>query len=244
MDLTLSDKDIEERYMLRGRMEILSVFNDLIRNRTPVTVYFNQGKDFLLTTLLEARVSHLVFDVGSDQRTNRLLQGIPEALCVAVLAGVRVQFSVNAPERFSWGDMDAFRSALPAKVMRLQRRETHRVTLPIGKPSMMQVRIPKTSATVEFVLHDMSVEGAGITVVGEPAFALGDHLPVSFAISKTTRVACTGVVRHITPLGERRRGEKHHRVGFWFKDMPGHLQAAIQRYLIDIELQQKALVAH
>ncbi|WP_194723886.1 flagellar brake protein [Noviherbaspirillum malthae] len=248
MNSLLNDKDFDERFLLSGRMEILSVLSELIRSRTTVTVFLNHGRDFLLTNLLEARAQHLVFDIGADEAVNRKLESADDCLCIASHHGIRVRFRVAAPQRKPWGDMDAYQARLPTQLLRLQRRETHRVLLPVMKPILLSVTLtdrnqaPSPRKPVAYPLHDLSVEGAGINVGAQgPLFHTGETIAIGFALSKALDIHVSATVRHVTQIAEK-NGKKQFRVGMSFHPLPSRLQVAIQRFLIDIELQQRALL--
>lgn len=187
---------------------ILSVLNDLTRTRAAVTVYLNRGRDFFITNLLEARGQHLVFDIGSNEDLNRKLESSPECLCIASHNGIRVRFTVAAPKRFQWGELDAYQAPLPASLLRLQRRETHRIVLSVTKPVPIRIERPAnakadTPAKAEhFPIHNLSVEAAGFNVSSEMLFRTGDALTIAFPLSRTASNKCSASERHVTHIGE------------------------------------------
>lgn len=246
MSLLLDDKEFNDRYLLSGRMEILSVLNDLIRSRAAVTVYLHGSRNFFLTNLLDARNQTLVFDLSSNEKLNLELAKSKECFCVASHNGIRVRFTVVHPKRFQWDDMDAFRTLIPNKLLRLQRRETHRVALSLTKPVPITVekRVGTendvSGKTEQFLIHDLSVEGSGFTVSNETLFRTGDALLISASLSKTTSIKCSAFVRHVTYIGET-HAKKNYRVGIAFRNLPGKLQISVQRFLTEIALQRRAL---
>jgi len=70
MSASLSNEQIEDKFFLLGQREILGILNDLAHRREPVTVYFNEGREFIVTLILSARDDGLVFDIGGDARAN------------------------------------------------------------------------------------------------------------------------------------------------------------------------------
>lgn len=244
MNPLLNDKQFDDRFLLSGRMEILSVLNDLIRSRAAVTVHLNRGRDVLLTNLLDARGQTLVFDVGSDEEINRKLESSPECLCVASHNGIRVRFTVVSPKRFLWDDLAAYQAPIPATLLRLQRRETHRMLLSVTKPVLIAIEKLVAAHTdtpdkpQQFPMHDLSVEGAGFTVQSEMLFRVGDALSIAFPLSKATNMRCHALVRHVTHVGES-NSKKNYRVGIAFQQLPGKFQVAVQRYLTEIALQRR-----
>jgi c-di-GMP-binding flagellar brake protein YcgR len=242
MDLSLRDTELEDRYLLKGTIEVLSVLNNLIRRRENVTVYFDQGRDFILTTLLEARASRLVFDLGSDERTNQRLQQSMTCRFVSLLDGIRIQFSASTPVRFSWDGMDAFCVQAPDEIMRLQRRETFRLTLPVGKPVNAHVLLPMVESVAEYPIHDLSVGGLAFTTISEPSCSVGDEAMLSFNLSKNVCIQSEVVIRHITPFTTSSDLKKY-RVGVSFTDLRPMFAKTIQVYLAETEAKRRLLLS-
>ena len=238
---TLSDDEIEDRYFLLGRMEILSVLNELIYRREPLTVYFNGGRDFFQTTLLEARPDALVFDLSGDVDANRRLPANSSCVFVSRLNGIRVQFAGSQPQRFSWGGSDAFWVPLPERVVRVQRRESYRILLPVAKPLLARLSAGSGAALGEWPAHDISVGGLGMTATGAPALEEGQEIArVQLALPGPVFIDCAAQVRHVTPISERQDGTRY-RVGLSFVDLPSAAAVAIQRFITKTEHQRRGL---
>lgn len=243
MTASLSDDEIEDRYFLLGRMEILSILNDLIYRREPVMVNFNGGRDFFITTLLEARPEALVFDLGSDVKTNqRLGESAAGCIFVARLNGIHIQFSGSQVHRFSWGGSDAFWVALPERVVRRQRRESYRIVLPVARPLMVKLFAQEGGAGVEWPAHDLSVGGLGLQVLGMPELEQGQRIArLHLLLPKQRPIYCEAVVRHVTLLADR-QGSARYRVGLSFAGLPPALGVAIQRFITRVEHERRGLL--
>lgn len=241
MPVFLTDDEIENRYFLLGRMEILNVLNDLIYRRETVTVHFNSGREFILTTLLEARPEALIFDLGGDPRTDQHLLDSPSCVFVARPSGIRVQFSAIRPHRFSWGGSGAFWVPLPDHVVRMQRRESYRILLPVAKALKVKLFADGGQSIGEWQSHDLSVGGLCITMSDDPGFEPGDTIPdLKLSLPKLRAIECSAVVRHVTHLADR-RGAKRYRVGMSFSDLPPAMGVAIQRYVVKVEHDRRSL---
>lgn len=241
MSASLSDMEIEDRYFLLGRMEILNVLNDLIHRREQVTVYFNGGRDFILTLLLDARSDTLVFDLGSDERMNKLLAKNASCVFVAAPDGIRVQFTGLQPARFSWGGSDAFWVPLPDRVVRLQRRECYRNVLPLVNAPLVRLTDEHADSLGSWPLHDLSVGGFAFNVSGQPKLQPGDRIAhVLIQLTSKARLDCAGIVRHVTLVD--RNGPGRYRIGVEFSDLPHAMEVAIQRYIIKIEYERRKLL--
>jgi c-di-GMP-binding flagellar brake protein YcgR len=243
MTTSMTDDEIEDRYFLRGRMEIISVLNNLIHHIEPVTVYFDGGSDFIVTTLLEVGQDRLIFDIGGDAKANQRLLHHTDCMLTAEPDGIRVQFKGGQVQRFTWGDSDAFWVPLPERIVRLQRRESYRNLLPVVKPLMVNLISPENVILGEWPAHDLSIGGVGVTILREPRVELGQdipHLRMTFPSKRSVDSSC--VVRHITQISQHLGGTRY-RVGVAFQDLPRPMEIAIQRYLIKLEYERRKLLA-
>jgi c-di-GMP-binding flagellar brake protein YcgR len=204
MSVSLSDEEIEDRYFLRGRMEILNVLNDVIYRRESVMVNFNGGKDFFLTRLLEARHDALIFDLSGDVKANQRLPESPGCIFVVHLNGIHIQFSGSQARRFSWGGSDAFWVPLPERIIRRQRRESYRILLPVTKPLMVKLFSDDGILLDECPLHDLSVGGIGVTINEGLSLEPGQTIArVNLTLSKQRAINCAAEVRHVSHCASR-----------------------------------------
>jgi len=239
---SLSDDEIEDRFFLLGQMEIVSVLNELVHHREPVTVYFNGGRDFMLTTLLEVRADGLIFDPSGDLKANNRLPLSTTGVFVARLNGIRVQFSTKQAQVFSWGGSDAFWVPLPERVVRLQRRESYRILLPVAKPIMVKFYTQDKLILGDWPAHNLSVAGLGLVMSRlPPGFGEAQDIHrLKLILTKQNAIECAAVVRHITPLGEKKI-RPNYRVGVSFADLPPAMGVTIQRYITKIEHERRTL---
>jgi c-di-GMP-binding flagellar brake protein YcgR len=223
-------------------MEILSVLNELVHGREPVTVHFDGGHNFFLTTLLEVRPDALIFDPGGNEANNRKLLRSNGCLFVATPGGVRVQFATGQAERFSWGGMDALCVPLPPRVTRMQRRECYRLTMSISRPVPVCLQLAPDQAPASWPLHDLGIFGCGALVDDSFTGEVDAVIPqVSIAIPDHLDIACAGHIRHLTPEpGERRKHKR--RLGLRFVDLPRSMEVQLQRYIVLMEHQRRKLL--
>jgi c-di-GMP-binding flagellar brake protein YcgR len=241
MSASLSNEEIEDKYFLLGQVEILNVLNDLAHRRENISVYFNAGQNFILTVILSARPDGLVFDLGGDPRSNTLLEKASQCVFMAFPDGIRVQFTGVSPQRFMWGDEEAFWVPIPQRVVRLQRRDSYRNHLPLSSGVRSKLYNIDAQVIGDWEVHDLSVGGFGIIVEGEPNIKLGERLPqVSIPVSPKTILHCAVVVRHITFIERTRLGK--FQIGFSFIDLPRPMDIAIQKLILSIEYERHRLL--
>lgn len=241
MSVALSNEQIEDRYFLLGQVEILSMLNELAHRREPVSVYFNGGQNFILSLILSARPDGLVFDLGGDPKSNALLEKTQHCVFMAFPDGIRVQFSGFNPQRFSWGDQDAFWVPIPTRIIRLQRRESYRILLPIANPFRAKLSDENGELVANWAMHDLSVGGFGVITDEEPKFKVGDTIhSVWITLSPKTHLHCPIVVRHITAI-DKSKGVRY-QIGFSFVNLTRSMDIAVQRTIINIEYERHRLL--
>jgi c-di-GMP-binding flagellar brake protein YcgR len=241
MTASLSNDEIEDKYFLLSRIEILSVLNELAHRREPVSVYFGGGQHFILTVLLSARPDGLVFDLGGDEKANRLLEKAQQCVFIGFPDGIKIQFTGLNPERFMWGDQEAFWVPIPERVIRLQRRDSYRILLPIVKALHAKFYDADAKTLGNWAMHDLSVAGFGIYTEGEPPFKVGDQIPqVTIDIATKSPLFCPVSVKHITFIERTRLGK--YQVGFSFVNLPHTMDIAIQKTILNIEYERHKLL--
>ncbi len=241
MSASLSNDEIEDKYFLLSQVEILGILNDLAHRREGVTVYFNSGQHFILTAILSARPEGLVFDLGGDPKSNRLLEKAQQCVFIAKPDGIRVQFTGQNPQRFLWGENEAFWVPLPDRVIRLQRRESYRILVPGSARIRVKLSDIDAKLIAEWPVHDLSVSGFGMIVDQAPPFSIGDEIPQAWlTLPNNLNVHSPVIVRHISFLGQARSGK--YQVGFSFIDLPHNMDVAIQKTILNIEYERHRLL--
>ena len=244
MTSTLTDDEIDDRFYVFGEKQIIATLGQFIYQSIPVSVLFDEGKDFILTTLLEARPESLIFDLGGDARANQRL--LKSASCVFVTAvnGIRVQFSSSGHvKQVRWGDADALAIKLPTRVLRLQRREAYRIATPVVNFVAAQLQIIQhgVACSERAPIHNVSVFGFCALFSRRPDLEPGQPIVrILFTLPERHVIEGEGVVRHVTEFPDA-SGKPTYRVGVAFKDLPRSMEIAIQRYIIELEHARRSM---
>lgn len=240
MSASYSNEEIEDKFFLLGQREILGILNELGHRREPVTVYFNEGREFIVTLILSAREDGLVFDIGGDARANKLLEKASSCIFMAYPDGIRVQFSGVNPQRFSWGDQDAFWVPIPQRVIRMQRREYFRNKLPIVDPLKARLYDDEGQTIAYWPIYDLCVGGMSVQVSGPPQLKVQDRIAkIHIVLSIRNVVRCLGMVRHVTQIEKNKQGK--YRIGISFTNLPHEMDVMIQRHINQLEYERHKL---
>src|SRR5262245_28861967 len=87
--------DEYSEYLLHQPREIVSVLKQVVDSGDLITVYFNEGKDFLLTSLIRADESGLLIDKGSSSQMNQRALEAGKLFCVTRHEKVKLQFLIT-----------------------------------------------------------------------------------------------------------------------------------------------------
>jgi len=127
-------------YLLHSPLEILSVLRQVAEHGDLVTIYFNSGKDFLLTSLISVGEDGIRLDHGSNSEMNRRALAAEKLFCITRHAKVKLQFILTGVREDTFDRQKVFAAALPETLLRLQRREFFRLNTPITRPLICRVR--------------------------------------------------------------------------------------------------------
>lgn len=232
------------QYMLRTRPEILVVLRGLYEHVSQITVFFNEGKDMLLTTLAGVAEDHVVLDFGPSSEMNRKALEAQKHFCVTTLEKVRVQFILRGLTQIEQDGRQAFRAELPDELLRLQRREYYRLHTPIVRPLKCLMPIPLPNGGVhlhEANVFDISGGGMGVSAPAE-GIPFAEGMDLSNCRMELPEVGMVTATIRIRSLFEvtLRSGARVHRAGCEFVKLPGPMMTLIQRYIIKVERERKA----
>jgi c-di-GMP-binding flagellar brake protein YcgR len=232
-----------ERFRVDSRIEILRVLGDLARTTQLVTAYFNEGRDFILTSVLrlDEENNRLILDHGPDEGLNQRLLAARRVLFVTRHHQVRVQFSSEEIHQGNYQGAPAFFIALPASIIRIQRREYYRLNTPIGR-RLNLIMADAEGSTIYAHIVDISVGGVGIieppegrqcgwdagTVVPDCRIELPEEGVIHADLEIRNRFQVDSV-----------RGEPVYRVGCRLLRMDSRSNAAILRYIHRVELERR-----
>lgn len=232
------------KYLVDSRAEIVQILRAISRQNEMVTAYFNQGNEFLLTSIIEAdaTTAKLIVDCGADEASNRRALAMNKIVFVTNLDRVKVQFTTKALTQINHEGRPAFRTALPTTLLKLQRREYYRLAAPMRSPPICTIP-DLNGAKLEVAVADISVGGVGISgLPAEAPLEKGQLLKqCRIVLPEEGTVVPTLEVRSMQQT-TLRSGEIVLRAGCRFIDIPAAHQAMIQRYIIRIDRERRALV--
>jgi len=226
--------------------EMLAILRGMGEAGSLVTLYFNQGDDFLLTSLIQVSPDGktIIFDYGSDMEVNRKALQAKKINCVSSKERVKIQFSLNGVRPVEFEGRTAFLSDVPDSLFRLQRREYYRLTTPMANPLRAIIPVPHKDGsikTLQAVVFNISCGGICLVVPpgGVPPKMDKEFSGVSINLPSIGIITFDTQVRNIYDITTS-DGKILQRVGCEFIKLPGPMMKLIQRYIVLIAHERKA----
>lgn len=234
----LEATDDDSRYLLHSRSEIIHSLRELITKSALITVYFSQGREFILTALLTVLPDReaFVFDCGSNQALNEKLQASDRLIFVAALQGVRIQFSTGKPREVQYKGKDAFIVDLPTQLLRLQRRDFYRLEIPGFARIDCTIPNPEGGKDTTLNIHDISLGGLGL--VANKQF---ENCEISqkfhnchIDLRDGGSITVTLEVKNLIPITQK-NGSITTRIGCSFVSITPATETLVQRFMVKVE---------
>ncbi|MBI4984676.1 MAG: flagellar brake protein [Rhodocyclales bacterium] len=232
------------QFILRSRSEITFVLRSLLEHVSQITIFFNEGKELLLTTLVALEDERILFDLGASSETNRKALAAEKLFCVASLEKVRIQFVLRGLQQATYQKRSAFSAAYPTDLLRLQRREFFRLTMPITRPLKCQIPINEAESENQFLVEvnvvDISGGGLAIAMPDGLNFDPGQEFAnCRMELPEVGTLTARLKVRNQFEI-TLRSGGRVRRAGCEFIKLPGPMLTLVQRYIIKVERERKA----
>ncbi len=159
--------DEEDKFLLFSKKEIQLTLHAIAQKKSRAILYFDGGKQFIMTTLLDVDHDGMWLDVGPNESDNSQILRSAEITLVSMYHHAKVQLA--SPQIFlaTYAGQAAFYLPLPEKMLRLQRREYFR--LPISPDAPLKCIVPldaakpvKPAKPDEVTIMDISVGGIAL----------------------------------------------------------------------------------
>lgn len=150
--------DEDREFRIPSKKEILSILQRLVEQGTRAALYYDEHNNFILTTLLGANENGMWLDVGPFPPENERLLLSEHITFVSMHQNVKVQFVAHHVENVPFENTKAFYLELPEYLLRIQRRDYFRQSIPANAP--IKCSIPAVRREVSVL--DISVGGIGL----------------------------------------------------------------------------------
>lgn len=240
----LSPEEGDERYLIHSRIEIVFILRVIMQKNTQVTLYFDQGDGFVLTSILgiDAERGTMTVDYGANQEINQQALRAARLIFIASHDQARVQFVCHGIGKTQFEGRNAFSVGIPENLLRIQRREYYRIAAPAVNPPKCGIPLPAghTPDTAEVIVLDISCGGVAV---------IDHHSRVNFEPGTTyenRRLVLPGISTLNVSIQVKsafevtlKNGLAGKRSGCEFVAMQEKMLAMVQRYIMKLERERK-----
>lgn len=232
-------------FRLTSAGEVGFVLRSLAQRNDFVSIYFNSGRDMLLTRILDVDIKArtFVFDLSGHSQSNAALTKADKAVFVATPDGVKIQFSTTEIRQVDHEGRPAFCAPFPPDLIKLQRRDFFRLPTPISNPYYCRLPIGDGDL-VRLDVLDISLGGVCVrfseSQVGK--IEIGLKFPqVEFDFGPGGGMRINVEVRN-RRAAVNRQGQTQYMVGLRFLGLSRSQEASLQRLISQLERERKALL--
>lgn len=241
--LSVSEEDDASGFTVSWKKEIVYILRALMEKTALVSAYFNRGEGFILTSIIDIDPDEgLVFlDLGANEEFNRKILDSEKIIFVSAHDKVKVQFVATWIEKTRLDGRDVFQIELPKSLIKLQRREYYRVTTPIANP-LKCIVLTEDMRKIEMTVADISIGGLGVVLppedtVIEPGMVFNG---CNLVLPEIGNIVAVMEIRNVFEV-TLRNGLKTKRAGCQFVNLSANMQSMIQRYIIKVERDRRAM---
>jgi hypothetical protein len=228
-------------YAITSRREILFYLHQLINDGNQISVMFNEGRDNILTVLLDVdeEAGVLTLDAGSTEAVNQRFLASDRNFFVAMPSGIRNQFVAGKPWPVTYKKRPAFAVRVPKKYVRLQRRDYFRLVLPMMQRPSCIATLPSGEALRAAVV-DIGLGGVGLEIAAPSLRGnLGDLVRQARLDLKGHGEVKTDF--EIRFIGQNTRGAKKSiRLGCQIENLSPAQEQLLQRYITHVQREERA----
>lgn len=230
------------RFRIYSQAEILSLMQALQEQRNAVTLYFG-ASGFIVSRVLAVDGSNgaLYLDLGANAQANERLLAADSLVAATSLSQVTLEFALEQPQQVQMNDGPALRAMLPDCVLRLQRRESFRVPASTLRPLLLYVPTQSLElGDLRLRVLDVSSGGLGVESMSDTLHLQNGMLLENCRLDlpETGQIIATVEVRHVE-TGADTSGKQ--RCGLRFVDLAPQMAALMQRYVMKLEREWRAL---
>ncbi len=243
-------------HLLHDLGEILLTLRRMKQQRVLLNAHIDAGNYRFVSAVLDCGPRGLVLDVSPDEWLNTQAIASNFLTCSAQLDGVRIQFDLRDVSSVTWDELPALFATLPESILRLQRREAFRMSVPMNNPVVCQVTVypqdcgdngeaagaSPAARVVRPRVADVSMDGIALVFEADTLeLAVGMELTdclISLPDSDSAKVRLKVRNLHQTT---NPHGVRNVRAGCEIIDMPSRFTNQIQRYIFKIERERRLL---
>lgn len=236
--------DLSE-YEIRSQREIIAILRHLIASKQLVQLQLKDIPGSVVTSLLELdeESASIIIDCAPEALVNQRIISSQHLAFETILDSIRILFEVGGAQTCQYQNAPALRIAIPAMLIRLQRREFYRVPTPVVNPILCLVQIGDSDhpRLLKLPLHNISAGGIAVMddrklLNASPGFIYHEcHI----TLPTGAKIDCGLEIRNLREI-VLANAKITRRIGCRFVKPPSSMLNAVQRYITNLEREQNA----
>jgi c-di-GMP-binding flagellar brake protein YcgR len=234
-------------FEVESRKEIFSLLRGIGEKNQLIRMLIQGEADVCVTSILEVDEQDrtVMLDCSIDKEQNKRILASRRLSFETTLDKVRILFAADHIEATTFEGNPAFKIAIPATLIRLQRREFYRIATPVTNPVRVVIPLPaELGGSTTFPLADISCGGIAIL---DNKMILGDTIGKNYVdcridLPEIGQVATALQVRNSLDL-TLLNNKTNRRLGCEFVNIPRGMLAHVQRYITKLERERNARIA-
>lgn len=231
----------DDQHRINSAKEIQFLLNHISNKGSRVALYFSQGSDFILTTMLHVDEEGLWLEQSPNPAENKQILASRHQVMVTSHTQVKVQFTANGLSSVDYDGYPAFYMPLPECIYRLQRREYFRLSTPVANPLHCIIHNgPNPNMQQDVVVMDISGGGIGLTCAETDTELEPGHIYMDCQIELPGAgvIQCAIEVRNVFSTTTA-NGTVLKRAGCKFHNLAPQPMMLLQRYITNMQLEQR-----
>lgn len=244
------DADLENwhDFEVESRREIIALLRSIGEKNQLIRMLIHGESDVCVTSILEVNADHntVILDCSINPEQNQRILAAKALSYETTLDKIRILFGSERVEKCTFEGSPALKIALPATLIRLQRREFYRMVTPVSNPVRVLIPLPAElgGGSNSFPLADISCGGIAIL---DNKLMLGDtigknYIDCRLELPETGTVTTSLQIRNSIDL-TLLNNKSNRRLGCQFIDIPRQALNHVQRYITKLERERNARIA-
>ncbi len=149
-------------FEVRSSREIYFILLDLKKQTTRVALYYEDSEAFIITSVIEVNDRGVWLDASSNHTDNMRLVDSSAFVFVSSHYQAKIQFDLQDMNLTTIGGLEAFHFPFPETILRIQRRDSFRLMLPLGTLKCVVTIEESPPRRRELLVKDISQGGVAI----------------------------------------------------------------------------------
>jgi c-di-GMP-binding flagellar brake protein YcgR len=246
----LNDSEMENwhDYEVESRREVITLLKSLGENHQLIRMLVHGEADVAVTSILAVDVENnaVVLDRSINPEQNARALVAKRIAFETTLDKIRILFSSEHVSEVMFEDAPALKIAIPASMIRLQRREYYRMPTPVSNPVRVMIPLPEElgGGVHPFPLSDISCGGIAIF---DHKLILDNTIGLNYPgcrldLPEVGPVTTTLQIRNSLDL-TLLNNKTNRRLGCEFIELSRGNMNNVQRYITKLERERNARIA-